>query len=110
MLALDRLDRQTPGQLASLLGVRPPTITKTINRLQAQGFLDKKASETDARQAYVSLTDQGREAIRAIERSVRKTETKGIRQPAFPLGRTRQHNWLGERWCVITRQGGENSE
>ena len=74
MLALHRLDGQTPGQLANLLGVRPPTITKTINRLQAQGFLDKKASETDARQAYVSLTDHGREAIRAIERSVRKTE------------------------------------
>lgn len=74
MLALHRQDGQTPGQLASLIGVRPPTITKTINRLQAQGFLDKKASETDARQAYVSLTDTGREAIRAIERSVRKTE------------------------------------
>jgi len=74
MLALHRQDAQTPGQLASLIGVRPPTITKTINRLQAQGFLDKKASETDARQAYVSLTDTGREAIRAIERSVRKTE------------------------------------
>ena len=39
MLALDREDGQTPGQLAGRLGVRPPTITKTINRLQAQGFL-----------------------------------------------------------------------
>lgn len=79
MLALDRADGQTPGQLAALLGVRPPTITKTINRLQAQGHLSKKASETDARQAHIFLTDMGREAIRAIEKAVRKTEKTAFR-------------------------------
>lgn len=79
MLALDRQDGQTPGQLAALLGVRPPTITKTINRLQAQGFLEKKSSETDARQANVSLTTQGREMIKAIERCVKKTEKSAFR-------------------------------
>ena len=42
MIALHQEDGQTPGQLASRLGVRPPTITKTINRLQAQGFLTSR--------------------------------------------------------------------
>lgn len=79
MLALDQEDGQTPGQLAQLLGVRPPTITKTINRLQVQGFLSKRASEEDARQAHVFLTDAGREAIRAIEKSVRKTEKQAVK-------------------------------
>lgn len=74
MLALASEDGQTPGQLAGRLGVRPPTITKTINRLQAQEFLTKRASENDARQAHIFLTDSGREAIKAIEKSVRKTE------------------------------------
>lgn len=74
MLALDQQDGQTPGQLALRIGVRPPTITKTINRLQTQGFLEKRASETDARQAHIFLTGVGREAIRDIEKSVRKTE------------------------------------
>ena len=46
MLALNQEDGQSPGQLAVRLGVRPPTITKTINRLQAQGVLEKKASTT----------------------------------------------------------------
>ena len=78
MLALDRQDGQTPGQLAALLGVRPPTITKTINRLQAQGFLEKKSSETDARQANVSLTTQGREMIKAIERCVKQDGKGGV--------------------------------
>ena len=79
MLALDQQDGQTPGQLATRLNVRPPTITKTINRLQIQGFLDKRASESDARQAHIFLTDTGREAIRAIEKSLRKTEKQAFR-------------------------------
>lgn len=79
MLALDQTDGQTPGQLASRLGVRPPTITKTINRLQAQGFVEKRASGTDARQANVHLTDEGRQAIRAIEKSLRKTEKQALK-------------------------------
>ena len=79
MLALDREDGQTPGQLAMRIGVRPPTITKTINRLQTQGFLEKKASETDARQAHIFLTETGREAIRDIEKSVRKTEKQAFK-------------------------------
>lgn len=79
MLSLNHEDGQTPGQLASRLGVRPPTITKTINRLQVQGFLDKRASETDARQAHIFLTESGREAIRDIEKSVRKTEKQAMK-------------------------------
>ncbi len=78
MLALSLEDGQTPGALALEIGVRPPTITKTISRLQAQGFLDKRASETDARLAHIFLTDTGREAIVSIEKSIRKTEKRGL--------------------------------
>lgn len=79
MLALNDEDGQTPGKLANKLGVRPPTITKTINRLQAQGFLVRRPSETDSRQAHIFLTDAGRETIRSIEKSVRKTEKQAMK-------------------------------
>lgn len=79
MLALEEEDGQTPGKLAARLGVRPPTITKTINRLQAQGFLEKRASDSDARQAHIFLTELGRSTIRAIEKSVRKTEKQALK-------------------------------
>lgn len=79
MLALGTEDGQTPGQLATRLGVKPPTVTKTINRLQVQGFLDKRASDADARQAHVWLTDSGREALRAIEKALRKTEKQALK-------------------------------
>jgi DNA-binding MarR family transcriptional regulator len=79
MIALDRDDGQTPGQLALKLGVRPPTVTKTINRLQSQGYVEKRSSDTDARQANVFLTDEGRGAIKAIEKAVRKTEKQALK-------------------------------
>lgn len=79
MMALNAEGGQTPGQLAARLGVRPPTITKTINRLQTQGFLEKRASDSDARQAHIFLTERGADAIKAIEKSVRKTEKQAMR-------------------------------
>ena len=79
MIALDREDGQTPGQLAIRLGVRPPTVTKTVNRLQSQGYVEKRASDIDARQANVFLTEEGRGAIRSIEKAVRKTEKQALK-------------------------------
>jgi DNA-binding MarR family transcriptional regulator len=59
--------------------VRPPTVTKTINRLQSQGYVEKRASETDARQANVFLTEEGRGAIKAIEKAVRKIDKQALK-------------------------------
>ena len=79
MLALNSEDGQTPGQLAARLGVKPPTITKTINRLSAQGHLEKRPSTEDQRQSNVFLTVNGRDAIRDIERAVKKTEKQALK-------------------------------
>jgi len=79
MLELAVEDGLSPGVLAQRLGVRPPTITKTISRLQAQGFVEKRASETDQRQAHVFLTQTGVDAIKSIERSIRKTEKQAMK-------------------------------
>lgn len=79
MLALNAQDGQTPGQLAARLGVRPPTVTKTINRLSAQGILEKRPSAEDQRQANVFLTEGGREAIGSIERAVKRTEKQALK-------------------------------
>ena len=74
MLALHTDDGLTTGQLAERVGVRPPTITKTINRLQDQGFVERRASERDGRQTHVHLTETGQSALSAINRAIRKTE------------------------------------
>ena len=79
MLALEREDGQTLGKLANKLGVRPPTVTKTINRLQAQGYVEKRACATDARQANVYLTEEGQAMMRSIEKAVKKTEKQALK-------------------------------
>ena len=79
LLKLAEEDGLPPGILAQRLGVRPPTVTKTISRLQAQGFVTKQASESDQRQTHVFLTDQGHDVIRTIEKLVRKTEKDCLR-------------------------------
>lgn len=80
MLKLGQAGSMTPGQLATETGVRPPTVTKTINRLQEQGFVDRQPSKSDGRQSHVSLTEKGKDAIGAIEKAIRKTEKAALRR------------------------------
>jgi DNA-binding MarR family transcriptional regulator len=58
-------DGQPMTRLAAALKVKPPTVTKMVSRMAAQGLVRRIASETDARSARVFLTDEGR--ARGIE-------------------------------------------
>lgn len=60
-------DGRTMSELAAALRVRPPTASKTVGRLAAQGLLVRKASDTDARLVRVHLTDEGRTRAGAID-------------------------------------------
>ncbi len=44
--------------LAVRLSVRPPTVTKTMTRLSAQGIVDRRVSTADGRQSFVHLTEK----------------------------------------------------
>jgi DNA-binding MarR family transcriptional regulator len=74
ILSLAEADGKSPGMIAAELGVRAPTITKTVNRLLVQGFVEKRGSEMDGRRAEISLTARGQEAVAAIRRATRRTE------------------------------------
>ena len=58
---LEAHERMTMGDLAAALKVRPPTISKTIARLSAQGLVARTGSQADARVVDVVLTEAGRE-------------------------------------------------
>lgn len=59
-------DALTPGELAQRLGVKAPTMTRTISRMEAQGFLERKPDSADGRQIKVHLTPVGRQTIDRI--------------------------------------------
>lgn len=48
------------GELASRLGVEPPTVTKMLRRLENCGLLARRQDPEDARSFQVFLTEEGR--------------------------------------------------
>lgn len=79
--SLAEADGRTMGELATALSVRPPTVTKMVARLGAQGFVERRASDGDARLARVYLTEAGRtrtEEIDAVWRQLEKQSLRGL--------------------------------
>ncbi|GLS43532.1 DNA-binding MarR family transcriptional regulator [Methylobacterium brachythecii] len=58
----------TMGDLAATLRVRPPTASKTISRLAALGFVERRAEAGDGRIVRVRLTETGLAKAAAIEK------------------------------------------
>lgn len=70
ILALAEQDGLTAGQLAAHLGVKAPTMTRTIGRMEAQGFVMRSEDGEDGRLTKVFLTESGRASVTRIEQSV----------------------------------------
>ena len=62
---LVRRGEQTVGELARAERVQPPSMTRTVNCLESDGHVVRRAHETDGRQVVVSITDEGRAAVLA---------------------------------------------
>ena len=60
LLELWKEDGLKGGELADRLGVEPPTIPRTIRRMESCGFVERRPDPMDARSFRVHLTDQGR--------------------------------------------------
>ncbi|CAN7408876.1 MarR family winged helix-turn-helix transcriptional regulator [Rhizobium rhizogenes] len=69
ILALAASDGLPAGTLAQKLGVKAPTMTRTIGRMEAQGFLERRPDAEDARLTKVYLTEAGRNSVSEIESS-----------------------------------------
>ena len=78
ILALESGEGRPLGAIADEIGVRPPTMTKTISRLEAQGFVARIANEADGRIVMVALTPQGMETCTALKAALLKVETNAL--------------------------------
>ncbi|GLK77051.1 hypothetical protein GCM10008171_23050 [Methylopila jiangsuensis] len=58
---------RTMGDLADLLRVRPPTASKTVARLAAQGLVERRVAPGDGRVVKVELTEEGRRRAEAVD-------------------------------------------
>ena len=63
-------------ELAGRVMVPPSTLTRKIDRLEADGFVERSRSVEDSRVVLVRLTDRGRRLVRRAAR----THLRGIRE------------------------------
>jgi len=61
MLALDESNPVSVAVLAEKLSVRPPTVSKMLDRLVAKNLVDRVNDSTDARKTMVKITPTGLE-------------------------------------------------
>jgi DNA-binding MarR family transcriptional regulator len=76
--ALDIKDGQAMSQLAVSLAVQPPTVTKMVTRLAAQGYLERRVAPDDGRQIRVFLTDLGRTRVLEVDTVIRQVEREAL--------------------------------
>lgn len=62
---VQRGESLNPGQLARNVGLKPPTVTGIVDRLEARGLVTRRRRHTDKRQVRVELTDTGRTIVDA---------------------------------------------
>ncbi|HUG60944.1 MAG TPA: MarR family winged helix-turn-helix transcriptional regulator, partial [Methylomirabilota bacterium] len=76
--ALGDTDGQSMSELAAALTVQPPTVTKMIARLGAQGLVTRQVSSADGRLARVYLTEAGRERVGAVDTAWKRVEKEAL--------------------------------
>lgn len=64
LAVLYRKDGCSQKELAQELGVKPPTVTVSIQRLEKNGILIRRQDEKDQRVSRIYLSDEGRAIIK----------------------------------------------
>jgi MarR family transcriptional regulator, organic hydroperoxide resistance regulator len=67
-------DGVTMTAIADELRIKPPTASKMIARMAAQGLLERRGIEEDARRVAVFITDEGRGRIDQLRKTAKKVE------------------------------------
>jgi len=79
LFCLDRFGPVSQTDLWKYLNVEAPTVTRTIRRMEANGWVERTEAE-DKREKIVSMTPFARERFDAIQRDVIAMESDLLRQ------------------------------
>lgn len=60
---------RTPGELAEIERVSPPSMTRTVNCLVERGFIARDNHPSDGRQKVLTLTEEGRAVLARTSRA-----------------------------------------
>lgn len=71
-------DGITQRQLASRLGIEPPTVTRMLQRMEQTGLVRRESDPADARVSRVYLTNRGRQQRANVERIWAELESRTV--------------------------------
>lgn len=73
-------DGRSMTKLAETLKVKPPTVTKMVARMAAQGLVRRISSDEDGRAAHVYLTDHGRTCGLELKKRWKRLEQTALKE------------------------------
>ena len=88
LLWLYEQDGMTQSELADVLFVEAPTVTKGLQRMEATGLIERRQDSGDARVSRVYLTPKSRqliEPLRGLWAEVEQKTIKGLSEPEVML-------------------------
>ena len=65
LASIERYKVVTPGELAQIEGVRRPTVTRVVNRLEQAGLIERRSDPQDGRSSLISVSRAGHEYLAA---------------------------------------------
>lgn len=78
LLALERAMGRTASELARCLDYDAGAMTRLIDRLADQGYVQRKACDQDRRVARLSLTEMGVQAVQPVRQIVNELARKAL--------------------------------
>jgi DNA-binding MarR family transcriptional regulator len=85
------------SQLVERMCVEPPTLTKMLQRIEREGFVERRPDAEDARVSRVYLTERGRSLREAVEAVWHEVEAETIK------GMTTEERMLFRRFLLQAR-------
>ncbi|WP_417582998.1 MarR family winged helix-turn-helix transcriptional regulator [Pelagibacterium sp.] len=61
--ALSEMPEMTQAELTAFVGIEQPTMAATLNRMDRDGLLTRRADPNDGRKQLIGLSDSGREKV-----------------------------------------------
>ena len=79
LMELAKRDGVTQLDLATATGLKAPTTSVALQKLEREGYVSRKTDEYDLRATRVFLTEKGREIDERIRRAIREEELRAGR-------------------------------
>ncbi len=79
LMHLAKDERMSQKSLAEHLQISEAAVAVSIKKLEAEGYIEKRANEKDSRYNDVKITEKGREIVSASEKFFTETDTAMIK-------------------------------